>query len=76
MNTPEDRGWYMINFNFFPGEHQPSGHMNLSRTREFYINYKSNNNISQEKSVELIVLADAINFLVLKDNSAALQYAT
>jgi len=76
MNTPDDRGWYMVNFNFFPGEHQPSGHLNISRIREFYINYKSNNNISQTNPVELIVLSDAINFLVLRGGSAALRYST
>jgi hypothetical protein len=78
MNCPQDRGWYMINFNFYPGEHQPSGHINLSRSREFYLNYKSTNNgrISDDNRVDLICLADAINFLLVKDGSAVLRYAT
>lgn len=78
MNTPSDRGWYMINFNFFPGEHQPSGHINLSRAREFYLKYKNtfNANISELNRVELIVLADTINFLLVKDGSAVLRYST
>lgn len=63
-NTPSDRGWYMVNFNFLPGDHQPSGHINISRARAFYIAYTSKfiNNTNQ---VELLVLADAINFLLI-----------
>jgi hypothetical protein len=77
MNTPDDRGWYMINFNFFPGEHQPSGHINLSRAREFYLKYKcSTNVISTTNPVDLIVLADSINFLLVSDGSAVLRYST
>lgn len=77
MNTPQDRGWFLINFNFYPGEHQPSGHINLSRAREFYLKYSSNgNNISDANRVDLIVLADAINFLLVSDGSAVLRYST
>jgi hypothetical protein len=77
INTPGDRGWYMINFNFFPGDHQPSGHINLSRAREFYIKYTSvNGNISRTKSVMLIVLSFAINFLLVSDGGAVLRYST
>ena len=77
MNTPRDRGWYLINFNFYPGEHQPSGHINLSRTREFYLNYSSNGStISDTSRVDLIVLADSINFLLVSDGSAVLKYST
>jgi hypothetical protein len=75
MNTPEDRGWYMINFNFYPGEHQPSGYINLSRAREFYLKYTSSY-ISQTNKVNLVVLSDAINFLLVKDGSAVLRYST
>ena len=76
MNTPDDRGWYMINFNYLPGEHQPSGHINLSRAREFYINYKSNGTISNASPANLVVLSDAINFLLVKDGTAVLRYST
>ena len=74
-NTPDDRGWYMINFNFYPGVHQPSGHINLSRAREFFIKYTSAL-ISESNPVDLIVLADAINFLLIKNGSAVLRYST
>ncbi len=74
-NTPEDRGWYMVNFNFFPGEHQPSGYINLSRAREFYLKYVSTF-IGTATPVDLIVLADAINFLLIKNGGAVLRYST
>lgn len=75
MNTPQDPGWYMMNFNFYTGEHQPSGHVNVSRAREFYLRYTSTF-ISQSNRTDLIVLADALNFLLVKDGSAILRYAT
>jgi hypothetical protein len=65
----------MINFGFLPGDYQPSGHVNLSRVREFYLNYTSSF-ISRNNKVELIVLADLINFLLIKDGSAVLRYST
>jgi hypothetical protein len=75
MNTPEDRGWYMINFNYYPGDHQPSGHINLSRAREFYIKYTSSF-IGNTNPTDMIVLSDAINFLLVKDGTAVLRYST
>lgn len=75
INTPSDRGWYMINFNYLPGEHQPSGHINLSRAREFYIKYTSKI-INRNNKVDMIVLTDAINFLLVRDGTASLRYST
>jgi hypothetical protein len=67
----------MMNFNFYPGDHQPSGHINLSRAREFYLKYSSTNGrISNTNRVDLICLSDAINFLLVKDGSAILRYST
>ena len=77
MNTPTDRGWYMINFNLLPGDHQPSGHINISRARQFRITYKNiKSTISRTNPVNLIVLSDAINFLLVSDGSAVLRYST
>jgi hypothetical protein len=73
--TPVDRGWYMMNFNFFPGSHQPSGHINLSRVREFYMAYTSSF-INKDNPTDLIVLADAINFLLISNGGAVLRYST
>jgi len=75
MNTPEDRGWYMINFNFFPGAHQPSGHINLSLARSFYLKYTSTL-ITEKNTADMIVLSDAINFLLVKDGNVILRYNT
>ena len=74
-NTPEDRGWYMVNFNFYPGSHQPSGHINLSIARKFYLKYTSSI-ISENNTTDMIVLADAINFLLVKDGNVILRYST
>lgn len=73
--TPEDPGLYMITFNLYPGTYQPSGHINVSRAREFYIQYDSTY-VSSNATAELVVNAVAINFLLVSDGSATLRYAT
>lgn len=40
--TPEDQGALMMNFCLYPGTYQPSGHINVSRAREFYLQFTSN----------------------------------
>ncbi len=81
FKTP-DVGWLMMNFNINPGDQQPSGHLNVSRSRELYLNYLSavntNNNyiIRKTNPVDLIVLADCINFLIFQNNSINLRFAT
>jgi len=62
INAPIDRGSYMFNFALNPYHLQPSGHMNLSSSKETYLRYTSNW-ISSANRVELIVRATAINFL-------------
>ena len=82
IKTPEQIGWYMMNFNFNPGDYQPSGHFNISRSRELYLKYTSALNsvsaniIRPTNQVDLTVLADCINFLVFKDGNATLRFAT
>lgn len=75
INAPEDEGVLMVPFNLYPGTYQPSGHVNVSRAREFYINITSNE-VSSDKPGELIVIASAINFLLISDGSAVLRYST
>ena len=75
INTPEDIGAFMINFNLYPGTYQPSGHINVSRAREFYIAYTSSV-ISTSLVGTLVVVASAINFLLISDGSAVLRYST
>lgn len=83
IKTPRDLGWYMMNFNFNPGEHQPSGHFNISRSRELYLQYvsavdttSSQNIIRSDNPVDLLVLADCINFLLFKNGNAVLRFST
>jgi hypothetical protein len=83
IKTPRDIGWYMMNFNVNPGNQQPSGHLNVSKTRELYLKYVSaldpatgNDIISAANPVDLLVIADCINFLLFKDGSAVLRFST
>ena len=60
--TPEDVGAVMVNFCLYPGTYQPSGHMNISRAREFFFSYTSDF-VNEQNPADLLVLAIAINFL-------------
>lgn len=75
VSTPTDCGVMMVTFNFYPGTYQPSGHINISRAREFYLNYTSSV-IDGSKNGTLVVVAKAINFLLIADGSAVLRYST
>jgi hypothetical protein len=76
INTPKDRGLYLISFALYPGTYQPSGHINISRAREFYITYQSVRPITASNPVQLLVYVSAINFLLIADGSASLRYTT
>jgi hypothetical protein len=91
VNTPNDRGAHLINFALYPGTYQPSGHVNISRAREFYFNYQSSviggspvspSVVNQpapstnSNSGYLYLLAAAINFLLISDGGAVLRYST
>tara|TARA_B110000285_G_scaffold212995_1_gene256976 strand:- start:617 stop:1003 length:387 start_codon:yes stop_codon:yes gene_type:complete len=73
--TPELPGSILINFALNPGDLQPSGHINISRAREFYINIDSEI-ISSKFPGTLYAEACAINFLLVSDGSAVLRYST
>lgn len=62
ISTPEDIGLLMITFNLYPGSYQPSGHVNISRAREFYFGYSSSI-ITNALTGQLVIVAIAINFL-------------
>lgn len=79
IRTPEDQGALMIPFNLYPGTYQPSSHVNVSRAREFYIEYFSSVigfPTNSPASGTLVVVASAINFLLISDGSAVLRYST
>ena len=83
IKTPKDNGWYMMNFNFNPGEYNPSGHFNISQSRELYLSYESaiepgtsDPIIRANNPVGLMVLSDCINFLLFKDGNVSLRFST
>lgn len=84
INTPEDVGANFIPFCLYPGTYQPSGHINVSRAREFYIEWTSSiintvdgagGNVYDGSGAliqgVLVVIASAINFLLISDGSMA-----
>jgi hypothetical protein len=72
INTPEDIGALMVNFAIYPRSYQPSGHFNLSRARETFINFVSRF-ISPTNSADLIVVAIAIKEASRKQEAMVLQ---
>jgi hypothetical protein len=70
VQVPQDRGALMIPFNLYPGTYQPSGHINVSRAREFYITYTSSVIGTDGQVGTLVICASAINFLLISDGSA------
>lgn len=73
--VPKDCGALFIPFCLYPGTYQPSGHINISRAREFYFEYVSSV-VSTTTVGTLYVSARAINFLLISDGSAVLRYST
>jgi hypothetical protein len=76
MNTPEDLGVMFVTFALYPGNYQPSGHLNISRARETYVNITSTYVSQTNGKVTFIAVAIAINFLLISDGSAVLRYST
>ena len=81
IKTPEDIGAIMITFCLYPGTYQPSGHINVSRAREFYIDYITTDYIGSDSTNgqypgTMFIVASAINFLLISDGSAVLRYST
>jgi hypothetical protein len=81
IRVPKDCGAMMITFCLYPGTYQPSGHINVSRAREFYIDYRTtgwigNDPINNKDPGTLVIVASAINFLLISDGSAVLRYST
>lgn len=73
--TPDDPGALFINMSLFPRSYQPSGHLNISRARETYLKWTTSY-VSGNSTADMIVVAVAINFLLITDGSAVLRYST
>jgi hypothetical protein len=75
--SPEDSNAMFVPFCLYPGTYQPSGHINLSRAREFYLSFDGTSaGVLSGNNVTLVVVASAINFLLISDGSAVLRYST
>ncbi len=70
--APTDPGLYMYSFSLFPGQHQPSGHFNTSRSRELYLDYSSTY-IASDATAQFFLEARAINFLLITEGSCSLR---
>lgn len=77
--SEEDPSACMFTFGLFPGMYQPNGHLNTSRAREIYMDWQFTtawNNGGSPATTDLILEADAINFLLISDGNAVLRYST
>lgn len=75
ISAPTDVGAMMVTFCLYPGAHQPSGHINVSRAREFYLSYNSSyftSSVTGSAKVE----AQCINFLLVSSGNASLRFST
>jgi hypothetical protein len=75
VSPADDEGLMLINFSLYPGTYQPSGHINVSRAREFYISWRSSV-ISTSLNTTMFILGMALNFLLISDGGAVLRYST
>lgn len=73
LNTPEDQGWLLFSKQFRHDIYDPSGHIDMSRNRDVYLEYTSGY-ISDTKRVKLTIMAQVVNFLIIIDNSAHLKF--
>lgn len=75
ISAPDDVGAMMVTFALHPGVFQPSGHINVSRAREFYLEYNSSyftSSVTGKAYVEAICL----NFLLVSSGNASLRFST
>lgn len=71
-----DDGSCFVSFAVHPGTYQPSSHLNISRSRDFYIKTSSALIPSPVPTAVLHVAACAINFLLTSDGNIIVRYAT
>ncbi len=73
ISTPEDRGWGMITFNTDARAYQPTGYLNLATSRELVFQYTSSV-ITPANPSRFVCIAQAINFLIIENNSVRLKF--
>ncbi len=72
--TSNNNHIYFISYNLFPKQFQPSGYVNMTKSRDIYFNYTSKI-IEQNMPVKLYIHATAINFLVYNNITAMLNFS-
>jgi hypothetical protein len=75
ITAPTDIGLYFYTFALHPGMFQPSGHFNCSRARELFLEYTSTA-INSGAAANFVLVATALNFLLIAEGSASLRYST
>lgn len=73
ITSPLDPGAYMVAFNLYPGNYQPSGYINLSNSREFYLNY-TGSTISEINPSYLKIYGVSINFMIIAQGQCSLRF--
>jgi hypothetical protein len=71
----EKQNWHRFHFNLCPDKKQISGYYNVSAGREFYVRYEAqSSNISESTPAEMVVIAETLNILILRNGSAVLRF--
>jgi hypothetical protein len=68
INAPTDVGSLFVPFCLYPGTYQPSGHINISRAREFYLEYTAplfDSSLVSPLVGLLVIIASAIKFVAV-----------
>lgn len=75
--SPFDNNMFLITFCLYPGKSNPSGHFNLTTSREIYLNYTMNADYSDllSNSYEMVTSMSALNFLIREGDSIRLKYS-
>lgn len=73
FNTPDEQGLSLFNLALRPDQKDPSGHLNATINRDIYLNYTSSV-INDTTRARLIVMAQAINFLLIKNGNVQLRF--
>ena len=73
FDTPDESGWMLLNFQLKPTDYNPSGHIDLTKNRELYLKYSSSY-ITDATRAKLVIVSQAINFLICKAQSAYMRY--
>lgn len=71
--APQDTAVFLVTFGLYPGRPQPSGYYNLSSGRELYVDLALRGEVAPG-SLELVVAASALNFIVRRGDTVSLRY--